>query len=88
MGRPRPNVIVMVVSEHAGKLIKTIGDGSNIEAQTEAILLEKGIDATEFSPSVMACLPEFPFTIPAQEYATRRDFRKQCVFTVDPMSAR
>ena len=37
----------------------------------------------------MACLPsEMPWVIPQSEYKIRRDFRRNCVFTIDPSTAR
>lgn len=31
---------------------------------------------------------QLPWRIPAEEYEYRRDFRSQCVFTIDPSTAR
>ena len=38
---------------------------------------------------VTNCLPtDLPWRIPAVEYEKRRDFTKECVFTIDPATAR
>lgn len=52
------------------------------------MLIEHQIDDSDFSDAVTACLPALPFTIPQEEFSKRRDFRKECVFTIDPMTAR
>lgn len=38
---------------------------------------------------VINCLPtDLPWKIPKEEYSKRRDFTKECVFTIDPATAR
>lgn len=40
----------------------------------------------------MDCLPQVPddskWRIPEEEFEKRRDFRQECVFTIDPVTAR
>jgi DIS3-like exonuclease 2 len=71
-----------------GTLIKSLGDGSKVENRTEAILLEWQIKHDDFPPKIETCLPQLPFVIPEEEIKRRRDFRSDCVFTIDPMTAR
>lgn len=49
-----------------------------------------GVDTNEFSQNVLDSLPSFEieWTIDAKEFAYRRDFRKEIVFTIDPKTAR
>jgi len=38
---------------------------------------------------VLSCLPQdLPWSIPDQEFEYRRDLRSQCIFTIDPSTAR
>ena len=40
---------------------------------------------------VLKCLPDTsqsPWSIPSTEFSYRKDFRPQCVFTIDPATAR
>jgi len=38
---------------------------------------------------VLNCLPrELPWSIPDREFEYRRDLRSQCIFTIDPSTAR
>ncbi|CAO1632312.1 unnamed protein product [Parajaminaea phylloscopi] len=72
-----------------GTLVEEIGVMGNIEAETQAILKDNISSATEeFSESSLKCVPPLPFVIPPREYEVRRDFREQCVFTIDPPTAR
>ena len=73
-----------------GRLIKSLGDSSDIKVRTEALLLENNIDFSEFSEDVIRNLPENyeSWTIPGPELKRRRDFRDACVFTIDPATAR
>lgn len=74
----------VVVSE----LVKCIGHEGELEVETEAILIENGIDYSEFDEQVNECLPHTPWHIPPEEFTYRRDLRDTCVFTIDPASAR
>lgn len=72
-----------------GKLIERLGDIGEIEAETVGILLENGVDYNDFPDEVIQCLPQDSvWKIPEEEYKNRRDFRFDCVFTIDPSTAR
>lgn len=72
-----------------GRLAKTLGQAGEIEPETEGILMEYDVDFSEFSPEVLGCLPQtLPWTIPPEELRKRKDLRKECIFTIDPATAR
>ncbi|XP_023277675.1 DIS3-like exonuclease 2 [Seriola lalandi dorsalis] len=72
-----------------GQLAKTLGQAGEIEPETEGILTEYNVDFTEFSDEVLDCLPNnLPWTIPPEEMMKRRDLRNECIFTIDPATAR
>ncbi|XP_049603027.1 DIS3-like exonuclease 2 isoform X2 [Syngnathus scovelli] len=72
-----------------GRLAKTLGQAGEIEPETEGILIEYDVDFSEFSDKVIDCLPKnLPWNIPPEELAKRKDLRKECIFTIDPATAR
>ncbi|XP_043244120.1 DIS3-like exonuclease 2 isoform X2 [Amphibalanus amphitrite] len=71
-----------------GRLSQLLGDTGSVDVEMEAILLEHGVDTREFGPQDLPGLPTVPWSIPADEIERRRDFRKECVFTIDPLTAR
>ncbi|ROL54787.1 DIS3-like exonuclease 2 [Anabarilius grahami] len=72
-----------------GRVAKTLGQAGEIEAETEGILTEYDVDFSEFSEDVFNCLPQnLPWSIPDHELSKRRDLRKECIFTIDPATAR
>ncbi|XP_046295618.1 DIS3-like exonuclease 2 [Marmota monax] len=72
-----------------GQLAKSLGQAGEIEPETEGILTEYGVDFSDFSSEVLECLPQsLPWTIPPEELCKRRDLRKDCIFTIDPSTAR
>ncbi|XP_054623286.1 DIS3-like exonuclease 2 [Dunckerocampus dactyliophorus] len=72
-----------------GRLAKTLGQAGEIEPETEGILVEYDVDFSEFSDEVLDCLPKnVPWIIPPEEMTKRRDLRKECIFTIDPATAR
>ena len=72
-----------------GCLARSLGEAGEIEPETEGMLIENDLDFSDFSDDVLACLPhELPWTIPEKEFEYRRDLRKECIFTIDPTTAR
>uniref|UniRef100_A0A674MNQ7 DIS3-like exonuclease 2 n=1 Tax=Takifugu rubripes TaxID=31033 RepID=A0A674MNQ7_TAKRU len=72
-----------------GRLMKTLGQAGEIEPETEGILLEYEVDFSEFSDEVLECLPKnLPWSIPPEEIRKRKDLREECIFTIDPATAR
>uniref|UniRef100_A0A5G2RNN0 DIS3 like 3'-5' exoribonuclease 2 n=1 Tax=Sus scrofa TaxID=9823 RepID=A0A5G2RNN0_PIG len=72
-----------------GQLAKSLGQAGEIEPETEGILTEYGVDFSDFPSEVLECLPHgLPWTIPPEEFRKRRDLRKDCIFTIDPSTAR
>ena len=72
-----------------GELCQNIGEGGQIEPETKRILVECDVDDAEFSDAVIDCLPKnLPWSISAEERSKRRDFTKECIFSIDPASAR
>ncbi|XP_028365380.1 DIS3-like exonuclease 2 isoform X2 [Phyllostomus discolor] len=72
-----------------GQLAKSLGQAGEIEPETEGILTEYGVDFSDFSSEVLECLPQdLPWTVPPEEFSKRRDLRKDCIFTIDPSTAR
>ena len=58
----------MCVMSHAtilcSKLIRSVGKVGEIEGESEAILLENGVNFTDFPQAVTDCLPKIPWSIP------------------------
>nr|XP_026694724.1 DIS3-like exonuclease 2 [Ciona intestinalis] len=72
-----------------GELCQSIGEIGQIEPETTRILIDHEVDFSEFSNAVNQCLPsDLPWTIPQAERAKRRDFTSECIFSIDPPSAR
>jgi len=71
-----------------GKLNVLLGDEGDVDVRTNAILVEQSISDEDFGEAILSSLPAVPFAIPEEEIAIRRDFRRTCVFTIDPATAR
>lgn len=72
-----------------GQLCQIVGEKGEIEPETERILLEHGVDYAEFPITITESLPsDLPWKVPEVEYEKRRDLRSECVFTIDPSTAR
>ena len=75
----------------SGSLVKIVGDCNTIEARIQAILIENRIDDTDFPQDAydelkyLDCLPKNWFEISSKG---RRDLTNECIFTIDPKTAR
>jgi len=79
-----------MVNNALGTIERSLGHSSDIGVRTEGLLLENNIDYGEFPKEAIANLPDNyeTWSIPPLELKRRRDFRKDCVFTIDPLTAR
>ncbi|KAI8391377.1 uncharacterized protein BYT42DRAFT_489086 [Radiomyces spectabilis] len=71
-----------------GVIVHEIGNCTDFSVMTKAILVDHQVIDTPFSPLVTQSLPVLPWTIPGTEYTSRRDFRNDLVFTIDPATAK
>uniref|UniRef100_A0AAR5PJJ9 RNB domain-containing protein n=1 Tax=Dendroctonus ponderosae TaxID=77166 RepID=A0AAR5PJJ9_DENPD len=70
-----------------GFITETLGRSGDLQVETMAILKEFALDITPFSPEMIQHLPKTK-DIAAEELEYREDIRKECVFTIDPLTAR
>ncbi|XP_063408810.1 DIS3-like exonuclease 2 [Mytilus trossulus] len=71
-----------------GEFAQTLGTKGEVNIETEGILREYDVDFSEFTKEMLDSLPIATWQIPDDEITKRRDFRQQCVFTIDPATAR
>ena len=78
-----------------GELTHNLGSDKDIAVRTQGILIENGINHDDsFSQEIEDALPSMlkassrSFVIPETEIKKRKDYRKDCVFTIDPLTAR
>jgi len=78
------------VNAALGTLEGSLGKNTDIKVRTEGLLIENNIDYSDFHADVLKDLPpnHQSWSIPAHEIKRRRDFRQECVFTIDPLTAR
>ena len=83
----------------SGILLKHLGTVGDIEAESEILLTEHGIEFYDFPDEAFYGLPNIDeddewmtgdeqWPLPESELQYRRDFRNECVFTIDPSTAR
>ncbi len=54
------------------RLARSLGEAGQIEPETEGMLMENGVDSSEFPDEALACLPQdLPWSIPQSEYEYR-----------------
>ncbi|KAL0270944.1 UNVERIFIED_CONTAM: hypothetical protein PYX00_008210 [Menopon gallinae] len=85
----RARILSWVSIYHAdGEITEEIGPVGDIESETQSILLTYGLDTTPYSDSLKSDLPPMPYVMSDEEIAAREDWRKECVFTIDPPTAK
>lgn len=70
-----------------GIIIENLGVKDNLKNETVALLKENELDVTPFPSSVSKYFPESS-AIPEKEFSYREDLRKECIFTIDPLTAK
>ncbi|RKP08845.1 hypothetical protein THASP1DRAFT_5099, partial [Thamnocephalis sphaerospora] len=71
-----------------GEITARVGPIGQIEVETKAILADCNVSSEPFTDSVLACLPKTPWSIREADMRERFDMRNECVFTIDPPTAR
>lgn len=77
--------------ELAPKVIvrESLGRSGDLQVEVAALLAQEGVhDDDQFTPDVLGCLPASPWAPTPEDIASRRDFRSQRVFSIDPPTAR
>jgi DIS3-like exonuclease 2 len=69
-------------------VVKSLGQGGEIEPQLKAILFENNAHPPDFPQESLDCLPKTPWKIPASEMKKRVDLRRCRIFSIDPPTAR
>ncbi|KAJ2307760.1 hypothetical protein IWW55_000800 [Coemansia sp. RSA 2706] len=72
----------------SAKYLRSLGERGSLEIETELILEENSVSTEAFAPGVLRCLPKTPWRIPSTELKCRTDLRQECVFSIDPPTAR
>lgn len=71
-----------------GTIVEEIGTAGELETGNRAVLLKNCLNPVVFSDSIIEALPKEPFVIPESQYASRENLTKDCIFTIDPLTAR
>jgi DIS3-like exonuclease 2 len=77
--------------QSCGCLGDFVGEFGDIESETEALIIRHEVDAAPFDEAILLQLRErYPedWTIPEEEIANRRDLRTECIFAIDPPTAK
>lgn len=74
----------------SGQIMKSLGEAGQVEAESHMILSEHDVDDTPFPDEVENDLKERykSWNIPQAEWSYREDLREECIFTIDPATAR
>lgn len=70
-----------------GTILENVGMAGDIKTETKAILMQNCLDVSPFEEQMKQYFPK-DGTIKESEYEYRLDLRKECVFTIDPLTAR
>ncbi|KAJ2685115.1 hypothetical protein IWW39_004484 [Coemansia spiralis] len=72
----------------SASFVRALDERGSIDAETTLILEENAVCYDPFTPNVLRCLPKLPWRIPERELRCRTDLRGDCIFTIDPPTAR
>lgn len=67
-----------------GHFVRKLGNIGDKETENEVLLLEHDVPHSNFSETVLSCLPKLPWIITDEDYKRRRDLRHIDVCSVDP----
>lgn len=73
-----------------GTILELVGDIGQADAEIKSMLLGLGISEDEFPPEALEEYTDFDsnWKIPEEELNKRKDLRQECIFTIDPETAK
>ena len=73
-----------------GRIVQSLGEAGQIESESQLILSEHEVDDSPFPQEVEKELKaKYSFwNIPQEEWSYRENFTEECIFTIDPATAR
>jgi len=71
-----------------GKIVSKLTDEHTIDSRTKIILKTHNIDDNAFYDLITKEIPNDDWQIPEEEIKNRLDLREECIFTIDPPTAK
>jgi len=71
-----------------GKIVSKLTDEHTIDSRTKIILKSYNVDDSAFYDLITKEVPSDDWQIPEEEIKNRLDLRQECIFTIDPPTAR
>ncbi|XP_014472562.1 PREDICTED: DIS3-like exonuclease 2 isoform X2 [Dinoponera quadriceps] len=71
----------------SGKVLQIVGEAGDLNAELMAILLENNLDILPYRQELLQGLPNGDYVLTNADTKGREDWRNECVFTIDPVTA-
>ncbi|XP_077263222.1 DIS3-like exonuclease 2 [Temnothorax americanus] len=71
----------------SGRVISIVGKGGEIDTELKAIILENNLDISPYRETLLKGLPTSDYTLTEADLKNREDWRRECIFTIDPATA-
>lgn len=71
-----------------GEILEQIGEAADPAVETTALLMDNDLDVMPYPETLSSMIPVLPEVICEEEVIKRLDLRKECIFTIDPMTAK
>lgn len=68
------------------RVLSIVGKGGEIDTELKAIIIENNLDISPYQDTLLEGLPDSD-TLTEADIKDREDWRHECVFTIDPMTA-
>lgn len=70
------------------KIVTEIGKAGDLKAESTAILLEFNLNVTPYGTDLTKDLPPSDYQPTQEDIEGREDLRNECIFTIDPATAK
>ncbi|XP_012533692.1 DIS3-like exonuclease 2 isoform X2 [Monomorium pharaonis] len=70
-----------------GRIISIVGKSGEIDTELKAIILENNLDVSPYHETLLKGLPGSDYTLTEADMKNREDWRHECVFSIDPLTA-
>lgn len=70
-----------------GRIILVVGKVGEIDTELKAIIFENNLDISPYHEKLLEGLPNSDYILTEADMKNREDWRRECIFTIDPPSA-
>lgn len=69
------------------RILLVLGKDGELDTELKAIIMENDLDMSPYQETLLEGLPDSDYILTEADLKNREDWRHECIFTIDPVTA-